>query len=176
MKEKVPFYEVANMFFTGAAFSVILILIIADNPSFNSRMSELLILFKDLSVVVSAALLVAMYEIGFILNKIGSVLLGKLLEKSMIWPRENYDISVSQLEEKNSKFKSLNIELHVTRTHIIMYLILCIVSLFFKKWILSAIFLIIGIILLFAGRRTNHFMNRIKEDYRKEIETTKMQI
>lgn len=168
MKEKVPFYEVANMFFTGAAFTVVLILIVFDHPNFNNRISELSSLFKDWSVVVSAALLIAMYEIGFILNKIGSVLLGKLLEKSKIWPRESYGISVSQLEEKNSKFKSLNTELHVTRTHIIMYLILFVISLFFKKWILSAVFLLIAVIFLFAGRRTNYFMNRIKEDYKKE--------
>ncbi len=168
MKEKVPFYEVANMFFTGAAFTVVLILIVFDHPNFNTRISELSSLFKDWSVVVSAALLIVMYEIGFILNKLGSVLLGKSLEKLRIWPRESYDISVSQLEEKNSKFKSLNTELHVTRTHIIMYLILSIVSVFFKKWILLVIFLLIAVMFLFAGRRTNHFMNRIKKDYKKE--------
>ena len=168
MKEKVPFYEVANMFFTGAAFTVVLILIVFDHPDFNNRMSEIISSFKDLSVVMSAAVLVAMYEIGFILNKIGSVLLGKSLEKLKIWPRESYGISVSQLEEKNSKFKSLNTELHVTRTHIIMYLILSIISLFFKKWILLVVFLSIAAIFLFAGRRTNHFMNKIKEDYKKE--------
>ena len=82
MKEKVPFYEFANMFFTGASFSVLLVLLFYDYPGFFKKFIEIISPLKDWTVVVSAALLVAMYEIGFILNKTSSVLLGRLLEHS----------------------------------------------------------------------------------------------
>lgn len=172
MKEKVPFYEFANMFFTGASFSVLLALLFYDYLGFFEKFVEVISLLKDWTVVVSAALLVAMYEVGFILNKISSVLLGRFLEWSKIWPREKYDISVSQLEEKVPKFRSLNIELHVTRTHIIMYLILFGVSVFLKKWYIGFVFFAIAILLLFAGKITNSFMNKIKSDY-KSIQDNK---
>lgn len=164
MKEKIPFYEIANMFFTGASFSVIFVILFYNYSNFGERLLSILSNVKDWSIVVSAALLVAMYEIGFILNKISSVLLGKLLEKT-IWPREKYDVSVSQIEEKNSKFKSLNTELHVTRTHIVMYLIFFIISLFLKKWFFAMGFFAVSVIFIFAGRRTNNFMNKIKKGY-----------
>ena len=165
MKEKVPFYEFANMFFSGASFSVLLVFLFYDYPGFFKKFIEIISPLKDWTVVVSAALLVAMYEIGFILNKTSSVLLGRLLEHSKIWPREKYGISVSQLEEKVPKFRSLNIELHVTRTHIVMYLILFGVSMFLRKWFVGIVFLAIAILLLFAGKITNSFMNKIKSDY-----------
>ncbi|MCQ2472113.1 MAG: hypothetical protein MJ147_08760 [Clostridia bacterium] len=118
---------------------------------------------ENWTAIISVILLVAMYEIGFILNKTSAVLLNKPLRK--IWPHEKYSISVSQLETENAKFKSLNTELHVTRSHILMYIISSITAFFVKKWIWGIIFIVFAFIFLFAGKRTNYFMNKIKKDY-----------
>lgn len=162
MKEKIPFYEIATMFFTGAAFSLVMTFLLYDKISFE-KMKDFLSLSENWTAIISIVLLVAMFEIGFILNKSSAVLLNKLLKK--IWPHEEYSIKVSQLEEENKKFKNLNRELHVIKSHILMYIILSITAFCIKKWILGIAFVVVAFIFLFAGRRTNYFMNIIKKDY-----------
>lgn len=166
MKEKIPFYDIANMFFTGAVFSTISSLLVYDKIQLSGNLQNLLSFCKDWSVIVGTAVLIIMFEIGLILNKAGSVLLGKLFEKTL-WPKTAYSIKVSELEKENEKFKSLNTELHVVRTHILMYFLLAILALIMKKWIPFVIFIVFVVMFIFAGKRTNKFMNKIKEDYEK---------
>ena len=167
MKEKVPFYEIVNMFFTGTVFSIILFLLLYNNITISEQTKLLIHYCEKWSVIVGAAILVLMYEIGFLLNKLGAVTLGYILPKAKIWPREKYSIDVSEIEKKNTNFRTMNVELHVVRTHIIMYLILGIVSAITKNWIATIALLLLVVMFVFAGRRTNSFMNKIKKDYQE---------
>ena len=85
MKDKTPFYNVANMFFTGAVFSIIIVIMFFNKIDLSS---DVLLFLKDWQVIISAATIVIMYEIGFILNRLGSLLIEYLLvKKTKIWPK-----------------------------------------------------------------------------------------
>ena len=167
MKDKIPFYEIVNMFFTGAVFSIVLICLLYNNINISDKSKAIIEYCEKWSIVVGAGVLVLMYEVGFLLNKISAVTLGYILPGLKIWPRVEYSIDVSKIEMENANFRSMNVELHVVRTHIVMYLILGVVAAVVKKWIVAIAFFALIVVFVFSGRRTNNFMNKIKDGYKK---------
>ena len=163
MKEKIPFYNIANMFFVGSVFTcIVAVLFNAQFESMNFS-APVFALAKDWNVVVSAVLLIVMYEIGFLLNRASSVIIEPILEKTKIWPKHPYANDVSEISKKNPKFQSMITELVLMRTHILLYFIVLILSLFSTyKWFSSvcAIFIVIFVL---AGRKHNFKINKIRE-------------
>ncbi len=165
MKDKIPFYNIMNMFFVGAVFSIWIVLLFFDdivNIDFNS---PVLAFCQDWSVIVAAFILISLFEIGFILNRMSSITIEPILTKTKIWKKEKYSINVSEISANNATFKAMCSELVLIRTHILMYIILGIVSLFTSyKWM---IFVFLGVILVFilSGYKHNKKINTIKEDY-----------
>ena len=118
MKDKIPFYNIVNMFFVGAVFSLCLILLLHSYIPFD-WIKENAELLSDWSVLISAILLIAMYELGFIINRMGSIIIVPLysykkLKKFRIWPKENYGIDVSEIAQVNPRFQSMITEPHCT--------------------------------------------------------------
>ena len=74
MKDKVPFYEIVNMFFVGSVFTLLTLLLCFNSLPWD-LVKDHLSLFSDWTFLISAVLLIAMYEIGFILNKAGSIII-----------------------------------------------------------------------------------------------------
>lgn len=68
MKEKVPFYNIVNMFFVGAVCSIGTAFIFRDLIPFKwlKDNSEIL---SEWNVLLTAVLLIVMYELGFIINR-----------------------------------------------------------------------------------------------------------
>lgn len=165
MKDKIPFYNIINMFFVGAVFTFLIFILFINQIKQDVLTSPVLDFLSKWSVVVSALLIIIMYEIGFILNRASSILLTPLFAKTKIWPRDKYDIDISEISEKNKKFQSLITDLVFTRTHILLYLIVAVVSLFSTyKWA-AIICAVIILILIIAGRRNNAYINRIRQSY-----------
>ena len=169
MKDKIPFYNIANMFFVGAIFAIANALLFYECWLNMDYSSQLYMTLKDWSVVATAAIIVAAFEIGFILNRASSVLIAPILEKTKIWPKEKYDIDVSELSNKHPKFQSMITDLVLIRTHILVYLILAIESLFSTYKLSSLAFLSLIIILVFSGRKHNAKINIMRKSY-AEIE------
>ena len=173
MKNKIPFYNNKNMFFVGSVFSFIIVTLFHKHFQNIDLSSTTYIFMKEWSVVISAVLLIAMYEIGFILNKAGSILIEPILSKTNVWPKYEYDKDVSEISENNSKFQAMITELVLMRTHILLYLLLAVISLFspYKWFSLICIFLIV--IFILAGRKHNSKINKIRESTAKEDKKTK---
>ena len=135
---------------------------------------QLYITLKDWSVVATAAIIVVVFEIGFILNRASSVLIAPVLEKTKIWPKEKYDLDISELSNKHPKFQSMITDLVLSRTHVLVYLILAIESLFSPYKLASLVCLSIILILVFSGRKHNARINIMRKSYaEKEAEERK---
>ena len=124
MKDKVPFYNIVNMFFVGAVFSLCLAILFCDYIPFE-WIKENAKLLSDWNIFISAILLIAMYELGFIINRMGSVIIepvyrGGKRKKFKIWPKDDYGIDVSEIEQINPRFQSMVTELILMRSHIMM--------------------------------------------------------
>lgn len=69
---------------------------------------------------------------------------------------------VSEISETNSKFQSLITDLVLMRTHILLYFIVGVISLFSPyKWS-SVICVVLIVILIFSGRKHNSRINKIR--------------
>ena len=163
MKDKIPYYNIVNMFFVGSIFTFIVVILFYNYFNDIDLSAPLFIFLKDWSVVVSAILLIIMYEVGFILNRASSVIIEPIFTKFNIWPKYQYDKDVSEISEKNTKFQSMITELVLMRTHILLYLIVSIISLFsLYKWV-SLICVGLIIVFIFAGRKHNAKINKIRK-------------
>lgn len=69
MKDKIPFYEIVNMFFTGAAFSIVLICLLYNNINISDKSKAIIEYCEKWSIVVGAGVLVLMYEVGFFVEQ-----------------------------------------------------------------------------------------------------------
>lgn len=164
MKDKVPFYEIVNMFFVGSVFSLLVVLLYFDSLPLE-LLRENLTLFSDWTFLISAVLLIAMYEVGFIINKAGSVIVTPILSKMKIWPRDEYHIDVSEISMKNAKFQSMITELVLVRSHIMMFLVLTAVAFRNNKDIYAVTFIVLTVVFVLAGRKHNARINTIRKDY-----------
>lgn len=172
MKDKIPLYDIVNKFFVGAVFTLMFVVVTIDKLSLVSIYNEYANILKDWSVIVSAVLLISMYEIGFIINRGSSAVIAPILEKTKIWPKEEYAIDVSEIKKSNETFNAMITELVLSRSHIFMYLLLAIVSFACCKWIFGVVFVAITLLFIISGRKHNQRINKIRKDYalRKEKE------
>ena len=149
MKDKIPFYNIVNMFFVGATFLLANALLFHNYILLLKTDNQLYAVLKEWSVVTSAAIIIAIYELGFVLNRVSSVLIAPILEKTKIWPKEEYDIDVSELTKAHPKAQSMITDLVLMRTHILMYFILAIEALFSIHKIVSLVSILLIVLFVF---------------------------
>lgn len=174
MNNKIPFYNVVNMFFVGAVFSLFLAIMFYNYIPFEwiKANSELL---SDWSVLISAILLIAMYELGFIINRMGSIIVAPAYKKIRIWPAEHYGIDVSELAQSNSRFQSMITELSLMRSHIMMFFLLLVFSLIRGKWIWCVCFVALIFVFTFGGRKHNEKINISRKQFSERKENGKQE-
>lgn len=164
MKDKTPFYNVANMFFVGSIFSILTVITFGDKIVIEPKYLETA---KERSVLTSAILIITMYEFGFIINRISSLIMEPILINTKIWPKDDYDIDVSEISEKNSKFQAMITEMNLMRSHILLYTCFSVISIFLGKWLSALTFILLVAIFVFGGKKHNTKINIIKEAYAK---------
>ena len=164
MSEKIPVYHIINMFFVGAVFTIFLSAIcfkylpiewIMENSDFLS----------DWTIIISAAILIIMYEVGFIINRMGSVLIAPLYTKLKIWPKQAYAADISKLEQDNPRVQSMVNEMTLMRSHIMMSILLIIPVVVCIKWYWAGINILAIIIFTLGGRRHNTKINIIRKQF-----------
>ena len=162
MKDKIPFYNIVNMFFVGAVFSLCLAILLRAYIPFE-WIKENAELLSDWSILISVILLIAMYEIGFIINRMGSIIVAPIYEKLKLWPKEEYGIDVSELAQSNPRFQSMITEMNLMRSHIMMSFLLVVISLILGEWIWSGSFVVLIIVFTFGGKKHNAKINTIRK-------------
>ena len=120
---------------------------------------------REWSFLVSAFLIIVMYEIGLIINRAASVLIEGFLVKTKIWEKNDYDIDVSEISEKNHKFQSMITELNLMRSHILLYLILAILAVVLGRYWLAFIYVSLIFVFVFGGKKHNTKINKIRKAY-----------
>ena len=172
MRDKIPFYDIVNMFFIGAIFSMCALFLLYEYVPFDwfKENSELL---SDWSFIISAVLLIAMYELGFIINRMGSIVVAPILERTGIWPKDDYDIDVSEISAKNSKFQSMLTELVLMRSHIMLCLILAGISIYQQSCHALLLFALLLFVFVLGGRKHNSKINIIRKSYVKNRKRSK---
>lgn len=162
MKEKIPFYNIVNMFFVGCVFVIFMIPFFIDAIDLDAvkKYGEIL---SDWTAIISVVAIIAMFEIGFIINRLGSIIVEPLYAILKIWPREKYDAKVSEISRSNAKFQSMITELNLMRSHIMICLIILIVALFLGKFLYALSMFALICIFSLGGRKHNTKINIIRK-------------
>lgn len=153
MEIKTPFYNVLNMFLTGFVFVGCVMLQYLENiiRFVNSKTFAHLISVSEMVLIL---IIVAIaYEIGLILNRLGSVILEPLLKITKLVP---FDDRYHIFQEKAQKFPIMNTlsrEYALSRTGLGEFAILAILSCIRGKYELSLVFICITIIYLLSCRK-----------------------
>lgn len=153
MEIKVPLYNVLNMFLTGFVFVGCIMLLYPDKIIsfvFSEAFAQLTTISETLILLLIIAIA---YEIGLILNRLGSVLLEPLLKKTKLVP---FDGRYHIFQEKARNFPIMNIlsrEYALSRTGIGEFTILSIISVMHGKWELALIFFSIALVYFLSCRK-----------------------
>ena len=105
-----------------------------------------------------------MYELGFIINRMGSIIVAPFYKKIKLWPVGQYGIDVSELAQINPRFQSMITELNLMRSHIMMCLLLLVISLSMKKWMWSGVFVLLIVVFTLSGKKHNTKINIIRKE------------
>lgn len=150
------------MFFVGSVFTLFLVIVFADRIDFYSikNYGELL---SNWNMIVYVLAIVAMFEIGLIINRLGSIIVEPLYVKCNIWPKAQYDADISEISRDNPKFQSMITELNLMRSHIMMCVCLMIISFVVCKCCLAIIFFVLIAVFTLGGRKHNEKINLIRK-------------
>lgn len=153
MEIKVPFYNILNMFLTGLVFIGGCLVIFQDFAFalFSNDIIENISAGPE--IVITVCIFAVAYEVGLIINRIGSVIIEPFLKFIKLIPfNDNYAL-FNQKKKEYSIMRILSREYALSRTGIVLFLLLLILSFIEKKFFLTAIFTAITFIYLFSCRK-----------------------
>lgn len=153
MEIKVPFYNVLNMFLTGLVFIGGCSIIFPDTTVLALSSDIIKNLGAGSEIVVTVCAFAVAYEVGLIINRTGSVILEPLLKRTKLIPfNDNYTL-FNQKKKEYAIMSTLSREYALSRTRVVLFLLLLILSAITVKWSLVFICAIIGSIYFFSCRK-----------------------
>lgn len=143
MEIKIPFYNILNMLLTGLVFVGGCIFIFPDTAAtvLSSDIVKNLAAGPEIMVVVCAFAIV--YEIGLIINRTGSVILEPFLKWTKLIPFNDDYTLFNQKKKEYPIMSTLSREYALSRTGVVLFLLLLILSAVTVKWSLVFICAII---------------------------------
>jgi hypothetical protein len=160
METKIPFYNLVNMFLTGLIFAgccMILyqkqFVILLNSDFFKSLQS----ISTGFETIITISFFAVIYEIGFIINRIGSLIesiLKRVKIKSLIILPFNNDYK--KFNEKKNTFPILTVlsrEYALSRTSMSLFLTMLVFSYFQRHYIFMIVMSVLVVIFSFSMRK-----------------------
>jgi hypothetical protein len=155
METKIPFYNLLNMFLTGLIFTGCCI-VLFDSHVFAFIESNFFKSIKDinfgLETIITISFCAVIYEIGFIINRMGS-LLENILKAIRGIP---FDNDYKKFNESKKRFPIMEIlsrEYALSRTSMTLFLLLSIISSIQVKCIFLIFSLVLTVVFYFSMRK-----------------------
>lgn len=168
MEAKIPFYNIINMFLTGLIFLGVCI-ILFPNYIVNLLNNDL---FKSHNtwpeIILTVFFFAAAYEIGLIINRIGS-LLEFLLKKLKLIPfNDNYAL-FNETKKQYPIMSTLSREYALSRTGIVLFIILLILSIVANNCPFIIVFSIIIFVFYFSCRKHAKKIVTLMDNYEDNL-------
>ena len=152
METKIPFYNIVNMFLTGLVFVGCCVLIFRD-MLIDFDFSKFENIGAGLETIITVSFFAIIYEIGYIINRLGSVFVEPFLKKTKIIKLNNDYKKFNECKQKFPILSTLSREYALSRTSIVLFAILAILSGIFKQWWLLFIFIVVMFLFIFSCRK-----------------------
>lgn len=165
METKVPFYNVLNMLLIGLILIVGVCLAFPD-LAINLIANDVVVgLSAGGNVILTAFVFAVAYEVGYLINRLGSVVLEELLKKTKLIPYNDDYRKYNEVKKEYPAMDILSREYASSRTNIMLFLIIMLVEAFAKKFILALIAFACVTLFFFSCRkhakRITTLMNKI---------------
>lgn len=152
MEAKIPFYNLLNMFLTGFIFTGCCI-VLFNNQILTFIESDFFKSIKEinfgLETIITISFCAVIYEIGLIINRIGS-LLENILKCIKAIPFDNDYKKFNERKQQFSIMSILSREFALSRTSMTLFLLLTIISSIQGKWIFSIFLLGLTVVFYFS--------------------------
>lgn len=153
MEIRIPFYNILNMLLTGLLFIGGCILIFPEMFMMIIENNVIKNLGAGPEIILTICVFAVAYEIGLIINRIGSIAVEPILKKSKLIPFNNDYALYNRREKVFPKLKTLSLEYSLSRTGIALFLLLSGMSLYSKKWHLFCVFVFVSFVYFFSCRK-----------------------
>lgn len=153
MEVKVPFYNILNMFLTGLVFIGGCLIIFPDTAVAIFYSDIIKSLGAGPEIVITVCTFALAYEVGLIINRTGSVILEPLLKRAKLIPFNNNYTLFNQKKKEYPIMSTLSREYALSRTGIVLFLSLLILSAAKEKCSLVAICAVITGIYFLSCRK-----------------------
>lgn len=152
MEKKIPFYNILNMFLIGLVFVAVSGYIFYDTirPVITSiEFSK----YVGYVTFISIVLLGAIYEIGLIVNRIGSLIFEELFKIIGVMPFEKDYAKYDAVRKERPFLNTLSREYALSRNSFTLFFILFILSIIKMNWICFLILILIDVLFFFSMRK-----------------------
>ena len=172
IETKIPLYNLVNMLLTGMIF------IGANTFIFRDRLQEfgqmLDIGNTGLEVIIILSLLAVAYQVGYVLFRLGAVVVGPILKLARLDQRTGAYADFNEARKKSQFLETLSREYASARTQIATFVVLMIISLATLQWIIASISLLVVAVFVLTARthsmKINDVIKRHIEKREKEEE------
>ena len=170
---KMPFYNVLNMLLTGLVFLGGCIVIYPNQAIvlFNNPIVKNITTGPE--VVFTLSIFAVTYELGLIINRIGSVIFEPLLKKSKLINFNNDYAKFNLAKERFPIMETLSREYALSRTGISLFIILAVIACLSNNYKLLIIFMLITIIYLLSCRKHSKKIIYLINEYEEENKKVK---
>lgn len=153
MENKIPFYNIVNMFLIGSIF-VGCCVFTYNNIFVNLFTSKVILKIKALpELLVTISFFAVIYEIGYIINRIGSIIIEPILKKTRAIPFNNDYKKFNDCSQQYPILRVLSREYALSRTSLTLFFITTILAVLQKRWVLALIFLLVALLFGFSCRK-----------------------
>lgn len=151
METKIPFYNIVNMLLTGFVF--IGCCVIVYNDIFMSASYTFYKLDFCPEIIITTIAFAVIYEVGFIINRVGSIIIEPILIKRRAIPFDHNYKGFNDCKNQYPILEILSREYAFSRTSLALFLITTGLGAHQKQWNLALIFFVIAILFYLSCRK-----------------------
>lgn len=153
MEVKIPFYNILNMFLTGLVFLGGCAMICPDFAA-SILINDIIVnIGTGPEIVFTVCIFAAAYEVGLIINRIGSVIIEPILKKIKAIPFDDDYVKFNQKKKEYPIMSTLSREFALSRTGIALFGILTLIACFAGKKYFSWVFAATTIVYFLSCRK-----------------------
>lgn len=153
MEIKIPFYNILNMFLTGIIFISMYVMIFPDTAVAVLNNDIIKNLGAGPEIVVTICAFAIAYEFGLIINRMGSIILEPFLKWTKLIPFDDDYVKFNIKKKEYPIMSTLSREYALSRTGVVIFLILLLLSLFTSNWALAIVFGCVTVIYYLSCRK-----------------------
>ena len=164
MEIKIPFYNILNMFLTGLVFIGGCVIIFPEYVLSVLNTEVIKNLGAGPEIIITVCSFATAYEIGLIINRIGSVIIEDFL-KWRKWIQFNDDYALFNEKKKQYPIMgTLSREYALSRTGIALFLVLFILASIAHKWPIAIACAVVAIVYYLSCRKHSSKIVELMEE------------